>query len=225
MISKITLIAFLSLIMSNAFGYVFVSQNQAYVGFSGGYGGMLTYQPSVIPTSAGNSTNYTGVNLRKGVSYRVQTGYLWAVGHDQYGLELGYMGYPRNTYDIDSVTPSLVYKGHTSDLLVVLRHNYNDGWNIAAKIGAAYVTQKLENPQATDIQVNNQSVFGTRTEILPEAALVFGYNVTEHFGLELSAQYVFAGSSGQNKAIASSAADVNKVASVVAGLFGVYFEF
>jgi hypothetical protein len=210
MISKITLIAFLSLIMSNAFGYVFVSQNQAYVGFSGGYGGMLTYQPSVIPTSAGNSTNYTGVNLRKGVSYRVQTGYL---------------GYPRNTYDIDSVTPSLVYKGHTSDLLVVLRHNYNDGWNIAAKIGAAYVTQKLENPQATDIQVNNQSVFGTRTEILPEAALVFGYNVTEHFGLELSAQYVFAGSSGQNKAIASSAADVNKVASVVAGLFGVYFEF
>lgn len=218
------------LITSSASAYTFVAENQFYVGAGGGYGGMLTYQPSGYP-QASDSTgahNYTAARLRDGVAYRINMGYLWAFGHDQYGGEIGYMGYPKNTYNIDNISPSLDYKGHTVDLLIVLKHNYNNGGNVFAKAGAAYVTQKLSNPQPTNpsyMSVGNQSIFGTSHKILPEVALGAGYNLSQHIGVDFSVHYVFAGSSGQDLAIANSAGDANRVASVAAAFLGLYATF
>lgn len=227
-------LASLSMVMllttSSALAYSYVSENQFYVGIGAGYGGMLTYRPQNLPVAANNNTQYTAFTANNGVAYRAEVGYLWAKAHDQYGLEIGYMGYPKNTYDVDYVTPTLVYKGYTTDLLVVLKHNYSSGLNIFGKIGAAYVTQRLINPQennasAPDTSVNGKSIFCTNSKILPEVALGLGYNLSQHLGIDLSANYVFAGSSGQDLAVASNADSANKIASVAAGFIGVYFQY
>ncbi len=229
---KLSLLSLLLLIISIPAwaDYTFMSENQFYVGIAAGYGGMLTYRPQNLPVAANNNTQYTAFTANNGVAYRAEMGYLWAKAHDQYGLEIGYMGYPKNTYDINYVTPTLVYKGYTTDLLVVLKHNYNSGLNIFGKIGAAYVDQRLINPQANnasapDTSVNGKSIFRRNAKILPEVALGLGYNLTQHIGIDLSANYVFAGSSGQDLATANQAEDANKVASVAAGFIGVYVDY
>ncbi|MBX9704655.1 MAG: hypothetical protein K5Q00_00240 [Gammaproteobacteria bacterium] len=221
-----------ALICLSTAAFAYPTSNQFYMGAQAGYGGMLTYQPSSFPTTTGSALNttYTGDQLRQGVTYRGDLGYLWTFDHNQYGLELGYMGYPKNNYDLGDVNgangkKTLVYKGSTIDALIVLKHNYDNNINIAAKFGAAQVTQKLENAQATDIQIGNQTIFMRRSAVLPEVALALGYDLTPNVGIDLGANYVFGGSSGQNLATASTAQDADKVASVAAGFAGVYVQF
>lgn len=220
----------LTCVSTTAFAYP--TTNQFYLGAQAGYGGMITYEPSTYPTTTGSTldTTYTGDQLRSGVSYRGDLGYLWTFDHNQYGLEMGYMGYPKNTYDLGDSDgangkETLVYKGSTVDALIVLKHNYDNNMNIAAKVGAAYVTQKLQNAQAADIQISGQSIFMTRSAVLPEVALALGYDLTPNVGINLGANYVFGGSKGQNLADASTAQDADKVASVAAGFAGVYVQF
>lgn len=223
---KVILTILLGLIVLNAnAAYQFDGKNQFYMGVGAGWGGMLTYKASNLPQSIGDGTSYTAKSLHDGLSYRGNLGYLWAVGHDNYGLELGYMGYPKNTYDIDNVHPRLAYKGHSIDALIVLQHNYNDGWFIAGKLGAAYVVQQLQNSQSDDYLINNNSIFGTDRKVLPEVALSAGYNITQHIGVDISAHYIFGGSDNQNLTNASSAANVRRVASVAAGFIGAYLRF
>lgn len=223
---KLKLIAVaLSLTSSLALAdYTFNSHNQFYVGVGGGYGGMITKQAS-LPLSLSDNNTVTEQQLRNGIAYRSELGYLWAVDHDSYGFEVGYMGYPKNTYDINNTHPSLIYRGYAADLLAVFQHNYNDGWDVNAKLGGAYVRQKLENPQGNASIYTNKAIFSSQSKILPEAALGLGYNLTQHFGFDFSAHYIFGGSATQNFATTSSANAINKVASVAAAFIGVHLEF
>jgi len=158
---KLKLIAVaLSLTSSLALAdYTFNSHNQFYLGAAGGYGGMISNQPS-LPLTLSDSNTVTDQQLRNGVAYRADLGYLWAVDHDAYGFEVGYMGYPKNTYDINNTHPSLVYKGYAADLLAVFQHNYDDGWDVNAKLGAAYVRQQLEKEMIiNELSSYNQDIF------------------------------------------------------------------
>jgi hypothetical protein len=204
----------------------YTGQNQFYIGAAAGYGGMITYQPS-LPAKIDANNSYTAYKLRDGAAYRANIGYLWSFGHNKYGIELGYMGYPKNTYSIDNVNPSLVYKGYTADALLVFQHDYSNGWFIAGKLGAAYVTQQLQNPQGVDLtDSNGQSYFGTEHKVLPEVALTAGYNITQHVGVDISANYVFAGTKKQDLANAiNHASNARRVASVAAGFVGLYVRF
>lgn len=227
---KLSIFALISLLFSTSVFAYSSAHNQFYVGVQGGYGGMLTYRFDNLPNTTGGyagTTSYTGQKIHSGFAYRTSIGYLFTHGHDQFGLEAGYMGYPKNTYDIDN-QELLIYKGNSVDLLLVMKHNYDDGFNVFAKFGGAYVTQRLENASSTDITIpnsNGTSIFGRSTKVLPEAALGFGYELNRHVSVDLGANYIFAGDKSQNLNSASTSKDMNRVASVIAGLIGVYVQF
>ncbi|KLV36953.1 outer membrane protein [Piscirickettsia salmonis] len=140
----------------------------AYIGLNLGYGGMDT--PSV------NFKNkYPGVHSyshsSRGFAGRINAGYLWNQGSLNYGVELGYATYANSKYSVTNKddTRTLKYSGTNIDLLGVIQYNFTPNWNIFAKAGLAYVTQKTSGSNAFKLE------FESNNKVLSEVALGAGY--------------------------------------------------
>jgi hypothetical protein len=153
----------------------------------------------------------SGLNtsLRSGVSYRASLGYLMGVSNFNYGAELGYTGYPDNTYS--NGYNKLTYSGHTIDLLGVGKYNFSNtetGFFAVGKAGAAYVSQKTK--------ANNFNK--TQTAIKPELAVGLGYNMSRKVALDVTMSRIFAGQANPTGNSVNSATQVSSVNTLMAGI-------
>lgn len=178
-----------------------------YGSLSAGIGGMDTKN-----YSSGNNP-FASESLRSGVSYRGALGYLMASGKFNYGLELGYTGYPKNTYGLGGA--DIVYTGHTIDLLGVGKYNFSEtdsGFFLVGKAGAAYVSQKTELTSSRTLY--KKTVNGVK----PELAVGGGYNVNKNVAIDLTLSHVFGKQTDPDAATASGATQIASVNTLLAGL-------
>ena len=164
-----------------------------YIQIQGGVGGLHTkYYDN-------NSDPYDRVTIRNGLAYRISTGYLLAQNKFNYGLELGYAGYPENNYSFSfpilSASGMQNYKGDVVDLLAVLKLNVltvaKHDIYIPGKAGAAYVTQTF-NGQSTAFN----TVFSlnkTVSQLKPEVAAGIGFQLCKQVDINVNYQHIFAG--------------------------------
>lgn len=165
----------------------------AYLQWQGGIGGIDTrhYSPNLSP--------YEEVSLHRGLAYRLSLGYLLAQEKFNYGLELGYAGYPQNTYAFSfpslSASGNEAYKGHLLDLLAVIKPtlwmNSNHKIYLIGTAGAAYVTQTFHGQSTAfnTLFVLNKTI----KRVEPETALGMGYLINKKIDINLCYHHVFAG--------------------------------
>ncbi len=169
-----------------------------YIGAGAGIGGMDTKKADV----SGVSTK-----LRSGVAYRASLGYLMGEGNLNYGAELGYTGYPDNTYSGYGVKVDV--SGRTVDLLGVGKYNFSEtdtGFFLVGKAGAAVVSQK------TTVKGFGPTYSKSKTAVKPELAVGAGYNVNKNVALDVTLAHVF----GTNSA--TSASEIASVNTLMAGV-------
>ena len=179
----------------------------AYIQLQGGGGGLQTQN---YPE---NSDPYDQVSLRDGLAYRISAGYLVGLDEFNFGGELGYAGYPKNTYSFSfpSLPASGVqsYKGNTLDLLGVLKLNlkkivHHDVY-LMGKGGIAFVNQTF-NGQSTALD----TVFALNTTVRhfePELVGGVGYLLGKNIDLNVSYHHVF--TSGSANPFADPVVDQN----------------
>ena len=180
----------------------------AYAQLQGGVGGIYTKHYT------SNSAPYSDVSLRNGVAYRFSAGYLLTNNMLQYGTELGYAAYPKNTYTFSF--PSLPangtqeYKGSNVDLLAVLKINLSEMVKhdvyLLGKAGAAYVSQPFHG---RSIAFDTEFVLSkTVRQFEPEVAAGIGYQFSKKINANVSYHHVFAGKANPN---ADSVVDQNSL--------------
>lgn len=191
----------------------------AYIGGSIGIGGMNT--PKL--NAADHNLTSTSSKLRKGVAYRADLGYLFAVAPQLLlGGEFGYTGYPNNKYtgnNVNGYTENLKYKGHMFDLLGVAKYYFGCNFNVFGKAGAAYVYQKATitvSHRARTVPVFSES----KNKILPELAAGIGYDFTPAIGANITYSHVFG-----SKPSFQDLSTFNNVASVNTVLAGLTYKF
>ncbi len=166
-----------------------------YLQLQGGIGGLYTKD---YPE---NSDPYDQVSLRQGMAYRVSAGHLWSHKIFNYGGELGFTGFPKNSYSFNF--PSLPasgienYKGNTVDLLGVLKLNLNSMVHrdvcLFGKGGIAAIGQTFNGQSAAfdTVFAVNKTVW----QVQPEVAAGIGYLFGKDMDINLSYHHVFAGQS------------------------------
>jgi outer membrane immunogenic protein len=144
------------------------------------------------------------------LSGQLAAGYLWGCDSLNYGLELGYLYYPSAKINLDVVDANgnnvnvgyLKIDGTNLDLLGVLKYNFDNGFNVFAKAGAAYVDQKIK-VKIPVAGIINASV--TDHKVAPEVALGVGYQFDQNWGINFTVNTVFAGHIGDdNKAVSKN---------------------
>ena len=178
-----------------------------YAGVGAGIGGMDTKKYS-------SGGPFTSQKLRSGVSYRGALGYLMGEGNFNYGLELGYTGYPKNTYGYYGVNGT--YTGYTVDLLGVGKYNFSDsdsGFFVVGKAGAALVSQKFDIADAGATYYKK-----TKTAVRPELAVGAGYNVNKNVAFDLTLSHVFGNQADPDAGSVSGATQISSVNTLLAGI-------
>lgn len=183
-----------------------------YASVGAGIGGMDT-------TNYSDSGPFTGMSLRSGASYRAMLGYLFGTsGNLNYGLELGYTGYPKNTYSYYNAEGT--YTGYMVDVLAVGKYNFDaseSGFFVVGKVGAASVSQKYE------ITVSGVDYYSkTVTALKPELAVGAGYNINKNVSLDLTLSRVFGNQADPD---ARTIDEVTQVSSVNTLLAGITYNF
>lgn len=158
-----------------------------------------------------------GVNeisrLNDGPAVRGAAGYLLGGDKFNYGLEVGFTGFPKNVYR-SRYGYKETYSGFYTDLLGVTKYNFgNDGTGffVMGKGGAAVVEQDL---LVTGSSNYKKSVHAVK----PEFAVGAGYNVTKNLSVDVTFSHVFGGRVDPYNNPAGSLTRVSAVNTVMAGI-------
>ena len=168
-----------------------------YIGAGAGVGGMDTKKDNAFGG---------GYKLRSGVAYRASLGYLTGEGNVNFGAELGYTGYPDNTYNGNGF--KVTYSGHTVDLLGVAKYNFSEtdtGFFLVGKAGAAVISQK------TSAKGFGTTYSKSKTAVKPELAVGAGYNMNKNVALDVTLAHVFGTQTNPNANSESSATNIAAV--------------
>ena len=156
------------------------------------------------------------------LSGQLAAGYLWGCDNLNYGLELGLLYYPSAKINIPVIdihsgeqvsSIGVKFDGTNIDLLGVLKYNFDNGFNVFAKAGAAYVDQKatLDAPVLGVVRLSQ-----TDHKVAPEVALGVGYQFDQNWGINFTVNTVFAGRFGDDQKVVSKNGSA---------LFGVSYRF
>ena len=173
-----------------------------------GYGGMLTGE---------QYTSFVSQKIQ-GFTYRAYVSYLFSLDPKiKIGPELGFMGYPKNHYDVTFISPPSTvyyrYKGYTANLLGNMTYVLIPKLYIISKFGIAYVYQKLSFSSST-----RQDNWHKR-KIFPEFSLGLSYQAVSRLALTISYTRIMGVSSPFTSENYSQAATID------AYLFGVDYTF
>ena len=171
--------------------------DQALVGVQLGVGGMQTAQDE-------NAASYsTG-----GLTYRLYGAYLFAFGSNWLvGPEVGYLGYPKNTYDFGWYKAN--YQGYTIDALLNATYQTMVNWYFTGKLGIGMVNQTL-NVDGGDST--------NKSKILPELGVGLGYQFTPQLALDFSFSELFGGKADPVATNADDRTEVSSVGNLALGL-------
>lgn len=151
-----------------------------YVGLGAGYGKM--------DTKLGN--NKVKSNKLAG---RIYGGYLFQLASlpgFQYGAETGFNKYSNNKYNDRATDKKLTVSGYNIDLLGVAKYNFNNGFNVLAKAGAAYTRESVDLHYTTGTPFANH-ITKSKHKVLPETAVGAGYNFNKNWGVNTTYAHVF----------------------------------
>jgi outer membrane autotransporter protein len=208
-----------------------------YVGLGAGYGGMDTPKISSEMKSGADVTGYS--EDIQGFVASAYGGYLWdcpKVQNLKYGLEVGYDYYPDNKYQLrhrilpppepDINMPDINmrwrYEGYNVHLLGVLRYNVAQSqWNIFAKAGAAYASQKY----TFDDTQTSMHYSKKRNSILPKVVAGVGYDFTPHIGVNVMGEYVFGHKPVTFDRVKPTEGGLSRVAPIYKLLLGITYHF
>jgi outer membrane immunogenic protein len=150
--------------------------------------------------------------LRSGVAGRAAIGYLMGESNFNYGAELGYTGYPNNTYTEGG--GKLTYSGHYVDLLGVGKYNFSQtqtGFFVVGKAGIAVVSQQTKVTGVFDFNK-------TKSAVKPELAVGGGYNVNKNVAVDVTLAHVFGSQANPYGDSESAATKVSSVNTLMAGI-------
>lgn len=153
-----------------------------------------------------NDFSFSGDATASTLSGQLAAGYLWGCDNVNYGLEAGFLYYPSakfgtiNFYDVYGNPASLGTKvdGWNFDLLAVLKYNFDNGFNVFAKGGAAYVNQKFTATIDDAALAIHASGSSTDNKLAPEVALGVGYQFDQNWGMNFTVNTVFSDSSSHH---------------------------
>lgn len=186
-----------------------------YVSLQLGYGGIDSKSYGKFGTTGNGLTQ-----KNTGFSYRVSGGYLFNITHNfKIGPELGYFGYPKDTYTHPNVTFEL--KGYSVDLFANARYTFDNRLYGFVKGGIAYTQQKLtmSNPVSP-----NQNLSNTQSKFLPALEVGLGYKINQNMSLDTSYHRVFGDADVLNDGNLNSLSDA-KIGPVSAWLIGFNYNF
>lgn len=218
--------------------YADAASNGVFVGFGLGYDQIDTPNQSVF--NAVNQSADAGDTLTINKDEH-DIGGLGGVGYAGYnftkyiGLEASYNYYAKSHYesnmtDVDDsasetkiVDTSIDFKAHSYNLVAKGYLPFENGFELFARGGAAYVIQKVEYKKATsgggtqafDVDVNNDELatpkLGTTTtkRLRPTLGIGAGYNFTKNIGAAFSWNHIFG--SGNLKSDRDAIADLDQV--------------
>ena len=196
-----------------------------YVQMQGGVGGIDTRN---YPE---NSDPYDNVVLTDGISYRLSAGYISMHQSFNYGFELGYAGYPNNTYSFSFPTLPAEgvqqYQGYVIDCLGVLKLDLNSVLNhdiyLLGKTGVARVSQTFNGRSAA---LNTVFTFNkTVNQFEPEVVGGIGYSVNKNFDINLNYHQIFAGSADPVANPVDNSNKLTQISSVHLLMAGVTYYF
>lgn len=197
----------------------------SYLQVQGGGGGLLTlhYPQNLEP--------YDQVRRQNGLAYRFSAGYLFLQNQLNYGVELGYLGYPKNTYSFSflpiEASGVQTYQSQAVDLLGILRLTLHSKGShtlyLFTKAGVTYLTQTYNGRSAAlnTLFIGHKSV----SQLRPAIAVGLGYLINEHLDLNLSYHYLFAGRADPLADTVVNQAALAQLTSVEALMIGAAYHF
>lgn len=121
-----------------------------------------------------------------GATGRASVGHLWGNTNVNYGVEAGlaYFSHASSTISIFGDN-TLSYSGYTSDILGVLKYNFDNGFNIFGKAGLAYLSQSSNQTGSVMGTIVYQNAT-SGNKVGPEFAIGAGYQFTPNWEMNLT---------------------------------------
>lgn len=174
------------------------AKNSAHIGIDLGYAGVQS--PNTEVYSASDITNGNASYKIGNFAYGLNVGYDFALNDNWLlGPEVGYynLGYSQyRGYQNGVFSDNTKVRSSAVNALARLTYMTNDGFNVFAKAGAAYVMQKTNS--VVGYLSTPASSSHTQNAVKPEGDLGLGYQFANGLGLSADYQHIFASSESKS---------------------------